>query len=381
LLQAQKLESVGRLAGGVAHDFNNLLTVILGHASLLSSSLPAGDPRVEGVEQIRTAGERAERLTRQLLAFARQQVVEPRVVHVNDVVLRLGHMLRRLIGEDVELVTLLAPDLDPVLVDPGQLEQVLVNLAVNARDAMPDGGTLMIRTSNIAIEPARSRTDLDVAPGAYVRVSVSDTGHGMDPATAEKAFEPFFTTKEVGKGTGLGLATCYGIVKQAGGQIHVETQKDQGSTFHVDLPRASAESQPSDPAVATAKASGGHETILLVEDEVQVRRIAVTALRQKGYNVLEAAGGPDALQLTDSHQGRIDLLITDVVMPHMRGTELARRLRTLRPALKVLLVSGYTDRDLFEQEVGADRPALLTKPFTPSALASRVRELLDGAQQ
>lgn len=379
LQQAQRLESIGRLAGGVAHDFNNLLTVVLGNAALLDASLPEGDPRRSDLEQISIAGERAERLTRQLLAFARKQAVEPRQLHVNDVVLRTDKMLRRLIGEDVELVTLMGPDVAQVFIDPGQLEQVLLNMAVNARDAMPRGGTLTISTSNIVIEESEARLEPGLSAGPFVRLSIADTGHGMPAYVAEQVFEPFFTTKEAGKGTGLGLATCYGIVKQAGGRIVVDTAEGRGTTFHVDLPRSERPTAPVEGPDTGRETPGGQETILLVEDEVQVRRLAAAVLRRRGYDVIEAASGPEALALATSFRSTIDLVVTDVVMPQMRGTELSRRIRALRPYIKVLYVSGYTDHDLFKQEAGYEAPHFLPKPFTPAQLSLRVREVLDEA--
>jgi two-component system, cell cycle sensor histidine kinase and response regulator CckA len=377
LRQAQKMESIGRLAGGVAHDFNNLLTVIIGNASLLELELPAGDPRLAEIEQIKIAGDRAERLTRQLLAFARKQLVEPKVININDVVVGTDRMLRRLIGEDIELVTLPAPDLDHVLIDPSQLDQVIMNMAVNARDAMPNGGTLTIRTQNVMLSEREARLQPETKAGRYVRLSVSDTGTGMDASTQARLFEPFFTTKEPGKGTGLGLATCYGVVRQAGGHILVESTLGRGTTFHVDLPLAPADRQPGDARERPIETRGGAETILLVEDEVQVRALAASVLRNRGYEVLEAGTGTEALQLCDGYRGHLDILVTDIVMPHMRGTELTSRLRASRPELKVLYVSGYTDDDVFRQEAGADRVAFLGKPFTPAALARKVREILD----
>ncbi len=378
LRQAHKMESVGRLAGGIAHDFNNLLTVIMGNASLLDDVLERDDGRHGEVEQIRIAAERAEKLTRQLLAFARKQIVEPRTVTLNDLVLKTDRMLRRLIGEHVELVTIMAPDASAVFVDPAQIEQVLVNMAINARDAMPDGGTLTIRTANAEIEESDPTRDPDTSPGAYVRLSVVDTGTGMDAQTAAHVFDPFFTTKEAGKGTGLGLATCYGIVKQARGQITIDTAPGRGTTFHIDLPVAPNQDQPVDTPDAKAELPTGREIVLLVEDEVQVRKLAATVLRQRGYEVFEAASGPDALQFAAEHQGPIDLLVTDVVMPQMRGTEMANRLRSSRPDLKVLFMSGYTDDQAFHQEAGNGPFAFLAKPFTPAALASKVREHLDN---
>jgi PAS domain S-box-containing protein len=377
LRHAQKMESVGRLAGGVAHDFNNLLTVIIGNAEMLGGDLPEGDPRRDELDQIRVAAERAERLTRQLLVFARKQVAEPRVINVNELVLRTSLMLRRLIGEDVELVTLLAPDVEPVLIDPNHLEQVLVNLAVNARDAMQMGGTLTIRTSNVVLDERGARRQLDARPGVYVELCVTDTGTGMDPATLSRLFEPFFTTKAPGKGTGLGLATCYGVVKQAGGHISVESEQARGSTFRVYLPRVEGPRSPADLDEASLSARGGTETILVVEDEAQVRKLAAAVLRQRGYDVLEAGAGHEALQVAARHHGRLDVLVTDIVMPLMRGTELARRMRALRPEIKVLYMSGYTDDAQFREETATDHAVFLAKPFAPSTLTQKVRDLLD----
>jgi signal transduction histidine kinase len=378
LRQAQKMESIGRLAGGVAHDFNNLLTVILGNAELIGFELPDGDPRQTEVDQIKIAGQRAERLTRQLLAFARKQVVEPKVIDVNDVVLATDRMLRRLIGEDIELVTLPAPDLEHVLIDPSQLDQVLLNMAVNARDAMPSGGTLTIRTRKVTITDRDAQRDPEASAGTFVRLSITDTGTGMDASTQGRLFEPFFTTKGPGKGTGLGLATCYGIIKQAGGHILLESEPGLGTTFHVDLPSSKVSKPAGEAHERALETRGGAETILLVEDEVQVRTLAGSVLRHQGYNVLEAASGTEALQLSDGYRGGLDILVTDIVMPLMRGTELAKRMCAARPDLKVLYVSGYTDDDLFRQEAGAERLAFLAKPFTPTALARKVRDILDA---
>ena len=380
LRQSQKMESVGRLAGGVAHDFNNLLTVILGNASLLDEALPSGDPRREEIEQITIAAQRAERLTKQLLAFARKQRVEPRVLNLNDVVHGIDRMLRRLIGEDIELVTIMEPDLGRVLADPGQIEQVLVNLAVNARDAMPAGGTLTLKTANAALTESSPRREPDTVPGPYVRLSVTDTGSGMDVATAARVFEPFFTTKDAGKGTGLGLATCYGIVKQARGQITFDTAPGSGCTFHIDLPLVPASGAAPEAHERPPDLPAGHETVLLVEDEVQVRRLAASVLRQRGYDVIEAASGPEALRIAEGYASSIDVLVTDIVMPQMRGTELARLLRAARPAVKVLFMSGYTEDELLRPDAGGEGTAFLGKPFTPIALALRVRALLDASE-
>ncbi|MCX6546201.1 MAG: response regulator [Acidobacteria bacterium] len=379
LQQAHKMESVGRLAGGIAHDFNNLLTIIMGNASLLDDALEPGDERHGEVGQIQVAAERAEKLTRQLLAFARKQIVEPRTVNLNDLVLRTDRMLRRLIGEHVELVTILAPDAMAVHVDPAQIEQVLLNLAVNARDAMLDGGTLTLRTANVEMAEGDPTREPDTPPGAYVRLSVVDTGTGMDGRTAAHVFDPFFTTKAAGKGTGLGLATCYGIVKQLRGQITIDTARGRGTAFHVDLPVATSPAQVEETPEERVELPRGSEVVLLVEDEVQVRRLAASILRQRGYDVFEAANGPEALGFEAGHEGPIDILVTDIVMPQMRGTELASRLKPRRPDMKVLFMSGYTDDQMFRQEVGTGSFAFLAKPFTPASLASKVREQLDSS--
>jgi two-component system, cell cycle sensor histidine kinase and response regulator CckA len=294
-------------------------------------------------------------------------------------VLGIDRMLRRLIGEDVELVTIMAPDLGRVLADPGQIEQVLVNLAVNARDAMPGGGTLTLRTANVELTESNPRREPDTVPGPYARLSVTDTGSGMDAATAARVFEPFFTTKDAGKGTGLGLATCYGIVKQARGQITFDTAPGSGCTFHIDLPLVPASGTPPDAHERPPDLPAGHETILLVEDEAQVRRLAASILRQRGYDVLEAASGHEALRIAEGYASSIDVLVTDVVMPQMRGTEVARLLREQRPAVKVLFMSGYTEDELLRRDAGGEGTGFLGKPFSPAALARRVRALIDGA--
>ncbi|MEI6668693.1 MAG: response regulator [Acidobacteriota bacterium] len=378
LRQAHKMESIGRLAGGIAHDFNNFLTVIIGNASLLDDHVKHDELLHDHVHQIRFAAERAEKLTRQLLAFSRKQVVEPRSVNLNDVVLKTDRMLRRLIGDHVELVAILAPDVSAVLVDPSQIEQVLVNMAVNGRDAMPHGGTLTIRTAEVELTADDPVREPDTPPGAYVRLSIADTGTGIDEDTAAHMFDPFFTTKDAGKGTGLGLATCYGIVKQALGQITIVSEIGIGTVFNIDLPVSDVGHVPSVTSDPPAEVPTGREFVLLVEDEVQVRKLAASALRQRGFEVHEAASGEDALQFESTRQGPIDILVTDVVMPQMRGTELAARLRERRPALKVLFMSGYADDDMFHQDMGRGPFAFLAKPFTLAALAAKVRERLDA---
>jgi PAS domain S-box-containing protein len=377
LVQAQKMEAVGRLAGGIAHDFNNLLTVIMSYSELLLEDLPAAGPEREGVEQIRKAADGAGALTRQLLAFSRQQVLEPKVLTVNDVVTQTEKLLARLLGEDVEVVTSLAADLGSVRVDPGQLEQVIMNLAVNARDAMPDGGRLSIETENTEMDEAYVREHAIAQPGRYVMLAVSDTGMGMDELTKARIFEPFFTTKEPGKGTGLGLATVYGIVRQSGGFIWVYSEPSLGTSFKIYLPRVDA------PLTQAARAaapppSRGAETILVAEDVAAVRAVTRQMLERQGYTVLEAPDGEAALKVAGAHQGTIHLLLTDVVMPGLSGRHLAARLTQLLPGVQVLYMSGYTDDAIVHHGVLQPGIAYLQKPFTPDALARKVRGVLDG---
>jgi signal transduction histidine kinase/ActR/RegA family two-component response regulator len=376
--QAQKMEAVGRLAGGVAHDFNNLLTAILGSTDLLLEMLPADHPgRVEAVET-RKAALRAADLTRQLLAFSRLQVLAPRVLNLNDVVANLDKMLRRLIGEDIDLRTALAPDLGAVRADPGQLEQVIVNLAVNARDAMLTGGSLTIETANVTLGEDYAATRTVVEPGDYVMLAVSDTGTGMDAETQARMFEPFFTTKPKGKGTGLGLATVYGIVKQSGGYVWVYSEPGRGTTFKIYLRRvdAAVEPEPSPPVAAVSL--HGSETVLLVEDEEQVRELTRRLLRASGYQVLAAASGADALRIAEHHDGAIHLLVTDVVMPGMSGREVGLLLGQKHPKMRALYLSGYPDESVVHQGVLAPGTPFLQKPFTAEALARKVREVLDA---
>lgn len=377
LWQAQKMEAVGRLASGVAHDFNNLLTIISGYSELLLEHPSTVEPLQGYVNEIRNASGRASSLTRQLLAFSRQQVLAPRVLDLNAIVSNVGKMLKRLIGEDVDLVTILAESLWPVKADPGQIEQVLLNLAVNARDAMPNGGKLTIQTANVEMEKGYSQRHLLVLPGPYVLLTFSDTGCGMDAQTQARVFEPFFTTKEKGKGTGLGLAMVYGIVKQSGGYIWVYSEVGKGTTFKIYLPR-SVEVVESEPRRDGVMAQQGTETLLLVEDEDAVRLLVRSVLEEKGYRVLEARGGEEALKLSEQCGGPIELLVTDVVMPQMSGPELAGRLAKSRPQIKVLYISGYTDSAVLNQGVLDSGAALLQKPFSPQALARKVREVLSG---
>ena len=377
LEQAQKMDAVGRLAGGVAHDFNNLLTVILGRTDILLHPLKPEDPMRRGIELIQRTAGRAADLTRQLLAFSRKQVLEPVVLDLGAVTTDMKDMLGRLIGEDIALLTTPTPRLGRVKADRGQIEQVIMNLAVNARDAMPQGGRLIVETADIDLDDEYVRRHVGARPGPHVMLAVSDTGTGIPHAIQSQIFEPFFTTKEQGKGTGLGLATVYGIVKQSGGYIEVDSEPGQGTTFRVYLPRLDAEPAPVDRSARPAAAAGGTETILLVEDEEGVRELARDILRASGYTVLEARNGPEALLLCERHQGPLDMLLTDVVMPRMSGRELAERLAPLRPDLSVLYMSGYTDDAVIRHGVLGAGTAFLQKPFTPAALVLRVRETLD----
>ena len=384
LIQAQKMEAVGRLAGGVAHDFNNLLTIINGYAQLLIEPISPQDPRRGHLKEILTAGERAASLTRQLLAFSRRQVLEPRVLNLNSVLADVAKMLRRLIGEDVELVATLKPDLGRVKVDPGQIEQVIMNLAVNARDAMPQGGKLFVETSNVEIDANYARSHSPMMPGKYVMVAVSDTGCGMDLETQAHLFEPFFTTKEKGHGTGLGLATVYGIVKQSGGFIWVYSAPGHGSTFKIYLPFIEEALPTAEPAEAPAELAKGSETVLVVEDEQGVRSLVCEALASHGYKVLEAAGAASALEISEKYTEPIHLLLTDVVMPQTGGKELAKGFSTLHPETKVLYMSGYTDDAIVRHGILEGGTSFLQKPFQPKALLLKIREVLkmkSGTQQ
>jgi two-component system, cell cycle sensor histidine kinase and response regulator CckA len=377
LRHAQKMEAVGRLAGSVAHDFNNLLSVILGQSEVLLEDLKPLDPVRPDIESIRNAGIRAASLTSQLLAFSRQQVLIPRVMNLNDVVQEAEKMLRRLLGEDVELVTRYERTLHKVKVDPGQIDQVVMNLAINARDAMPRGGKLTIETKNVELDDSYESDHFGVVPGPHVMLAVSDTGIGMDKATQARIFEPFFTTKEVGKGTGLGLSTVFGIVKQSGGNIWVYSEPGAGSTFKVYLPKA-GESDVEAVEVVPLATLNGTETILLVEDDDGVRQIALLILRRYGYHVLEARNAGEALLTCEQHPRTIHLLLTDVVMPQLSGSELADRLRTLRPEMRVLFMSGYTENAIVHHGILDSGIAYLQKPIVPEALGRRVREVLDA---
>jgi len=378
LRQVQKMEAVGRLAGGVAHDFNNLLTVITSYSDLVLEDLAPDDPKRDDVAQIRKAAEGAAALTRQLLAFSRQQVLEPKVLDLKATVAGTEKLLQRLIGEDVQLATALAPDLGAVKADPVQLEQVIINLAVNARDAMPAGGRLTIEAANVEMDEVYVRTHAPARPGRYVMLALSDTGIGMDEPTKARIFEPFFTTKESGKGTGLGLATVYGIVKQAGGFIWVYSEPGRGTSFKVYLPRVEEAAEPPVARPAMAEPRRGAETVLVVEDAAAVRMVTRQVLERYGYTVLEAPNGETALRLAAKHHGPIQLLLTDVVMPGLSGRQLAEQLAQLRAEMKVLYVSGYADNAIVHHGILDSGVAYLQKPFTPETLARRVRDVLDA---
>jgi PAS domain S-box-containing protein len=377
LRQAQKMEAVGRLAGGVAHDFNNLLMVVLGYSKLLLERLDPGDPLHRHVEEIRTAGERGSSLTRQLLTFSRKQVTQPTVLDLNTVVTSMNAMLQRLIGEDIELVTKPGQAIGRVCADPGQLEQVLMNLVVNARDAMPQGGRLTIETRAVELDEAYAREHGAIRPGPYVALVVRDTGCGMDAETQAHLFEPFFTTKGLGKGTGLGLATVYGIIVQSGGTIEVKSQPGLGTTLIVYLPLVAADTPPIADAGGAGRPPTGSETIMVVEDEAPVRRLIRDLLQRNGYTVLEASQGGEAIRLCKEYAGQIHLLLTDVVMPEMSGRELADQLSVGRPSIKVMLMSGYTDDVIVRRGVHEEGVPFLQKPFDPAVLVRAVREALD----
>jgi PAS domain S-box-containing protein len=379
LRQAQKMEAVGRLAGGVAHDFNNLLTIILGYSDLVLEKLSAGDGMRPPVEEIKKAAERAASLTRQLLAFSRKQMLQPHIVDLNSLLANVDEMLRRMIGEDIELVTHLPDGLGRVKADPGQIEQVIMNLAVNARDAMPQGGRLTLEAANVDLDSSRATSHEGVLPGHYVMIAMSDTGIGMDAETQAHIFEPFFTTKGQGKGTGLGLATTYGIVKQSEGHIWVYSEPGKGTTFRVYLPRVDQAVEVIAPTnVPGDELSRGCETILLVEDEEAVCSLVRGVLESRGYNVLKTKGANDALEIGERYKKQIHLLLTDVVMPQMSGRELAEHLAPLHPETKVLYMSGYTDHAVVHHGLLDPGTIFLQKPFTPDALARKVREVLDG---
>ncbi len=377
--QSQKMEAVGRLAGGIAHDFNNLLTVVLGRSELALARLREDDPLRRDLGLIQTTSQRAAKLVSQLLAFSRKQVLHPQVIDMGAVVAGIEGMLRRLIGEDIDLRTRSAPGCVRVKADPGQIEQVIVNLVVNARDAMPEGGRLDIEVADVELTPEAVEIHEGLRPGAYVRLSVRDTGHGMDAETRARIFEPFFTTKEVGKGTGLGLATVYGIVKQSDGYIFVDSEPGRGTAFTIYLPRVEEEGEPASAGAPPPPLGRGAETILLVEDDPGLRALALDVLGASGYTVLEAREGSEALLVLERHAGPIHLLLTDVVMPNMGGRALAERLATLRPEMAVLYMSGYSETAIAHHGVLTPGTAFLAKPFSPDSLARKVREVLDAS--
>ena len=377
--QAQKMEAVGRLAGGVAHDFNNLLSVVLSYSELAIEGLKPGDPLREDMEEINKAGTRATELTRQLLAFSRQQVLEPRVIDLNEILGEMTPMLRRLLGEDVEVAVLATAASSRVVADPTQVEQVVMNLAVNARDAMPAGGTLTLETANVSVDDTYVGKPEDVAPGPFVMLTVTDNGEGMSEATRARVFEPFFTTKETGKGTGLGLATVFGIVQQSHGYVRVQSERGRGTTFQVYFPETDRVADAAVSIAATAMLDGS-ETILVAEDDDQVRNVACAVLRRHGYNVLETSNGGEAFLVSSDFSGEIDLLLTDVIMPRVSGRQLAEKLTAQRPEMKVLFASGYTDDAISRHGVLDAGVAFLQKPFAPKALLKKVREVLDAAR-
>jgi PAS domain S-box-containing protein len=376
LLHAQKMEAVGRLAGGVAHDFNNLLTIISGYDRMLLDGLSPLDPLRGYAEEVAKAAERAAALTTQLLAFSRRQVMLPRVIDINELLHTAERMLRRLIGEDIDLALSLAAGAGNIKADPGQVEQIVFNLAINARDAMPGGGKLTIETAVTHLDENYARIHLGVQPGDYVMIAVSDTGHGMDAETRRRIFEPFFTTKEKGKGTGLGLATVYGTVKQSGGDIWVYSEPGQGTTFKIYFPRV-VDAASLDNGTRSPLAKQGFETILLVEDEKGVRELVAVMLQRQGYKVLKAAAPLEALNISQEYTGPIHMLLTDVVMPQMSGRQLAEQLLPLRPGIKVLYLSGYTENTVVHRGVLEPDVEFLGKPFSQQALAQKVRDVLD----
>ena len=375
---SQKMEAIGLLAGGIAHDFNNLLSVILGYTEMAVRSLRDGDPLKDDLLEVRKAGDRAAALTRQLLAFGRKQLLQPVQLNLNQVAEDVEKMLRRILGEDIDFVQVLAPDLGVVRADPGQIEQVLMNLVVNARDAMVDGGKLTIETSNVDLDEDYAAEHMGVKPGPYVRLAVTDTGCGMDEQTKAQLFDPFFTTKEKGKGTGLGLSTVYGIVKQSGGTIWVYSELGMGSTFKIYLPRELSVTASATRLRAIVEIAKGSETILVVEDEDALRKVVKRSLEAAGYSVLAASVGDEALRVSEHYEGIIHLLLTDVVMPRMGGKALAQALLKTRPATKVIYMSGYTDNTFVHQGVVDEGTNFIGKPFTSAEVTRKIRDVLDA---
>jgi two-component system cell cycle sensor histidine kinase/response regulator CckA len=378
LRQSQKIEAVGRLAGGIAHDFNNLMTVITGYVGLTKKRLESPDLVSKGLEEIGKAGSRATRLTQQLIAFSSKQILQPQVLDLNHIVSNMDKMLRRLIGEDIELKTVLGPGIGKVKADPGQIEQVVVNLALNARDAMPKGGKLTIETAREDLGLSLSRQYRDLAPGTYVKLVFRDNGMGMDEETKSHIFEPYFTTKEVGKGSGLGLATVYGIIRQSGGDVSVESESGRGSTFTILLPQTTEAAYPMEADDSSLEIPQGSETILLVEDEDPVRLLVRDTLEEAGYKVLEASHGEDAIEHLSRTGEPIHLVLSDVIMPKMGGRDLAERVASRHPEIKMLFISGYADSALGRRDDSSRKIPILFKPFTPHELARMVRDVLDG---
>jgi two-component system cell cycle sensor histidine kinase/response regulator CckA len=378
LRQSQKLEAIGQLAGGIAHDFNNLLTAITGYTELALRRLSAEDPIYHNLSEIRKAADRAASLTSQLLAFSRKQILQPKVINLNAIVSDVDRMLRRLIGEDINLLTKTEPELGSVKADPGQISQVIMNLAVNARDAMPGGGSLTIETSNVYLDVEYASRHVAVRPGHYVMLAVSDTGTGMDEKTRVRIFEPFFTTKEISKGTGLGLSTVYGIVKQSGGNVWVYSEVGHGTTFKIYLPRVDEGARENQSDALESEATHGDETVLIAEDDDSVRQLAREVLEMGGYTALEASNGGAASVVCEQHEGKIHLLLTDVVMPEMSGRHLSERLKELRPEMRVLFMSGYTSNAIVHHGMLDENTNFMQKPFSPDDLLKKIRQVLDS---
>ena len=379
LLQSERLAVVGQLAGGVAHDFNNILTAILGISELTLCSMDKDDPMREDIETISRVGNRAVNLVKQLLAFSRRQILVPKTINLNDVILDIKKMLHRLIGEDIDLITITPPDLGNIQADPVQIEQIILNLSVNARDAMPDGGKLIIETANVTLDKAYCKLGkVSISPGEYVMLAMSDTGEGMSADVRSKVFEPFFTTKAKGKGTGLGLSTVYGIVKQSNGDILVYSEKGEGTTLKIYLPHVKKKVEKADKPKTITQLPQGKETILLVEDEDEVRNLTARMLKKQGYTVLEAKEGKSAISISDQFEGTIDLLVTDVIMPLMNGRALAEKLTTLRTNIKVLFISGHIDSMITQHGILDPEVQFLQKPYTVESLSHKIRNVFNN---